>query len=192
MLQFHDFLTESKEGKNLHLTHLQDRILEDGVAGARDSINFLQSIRDMLSIGGGPNHINLTTKWDGCLDKTTEVVTNKGIKTLDEIYRMWNLDLDLWILGYDEVDQRDVFVPVNQVMARSSDKNWVKLEFENGDIVCTEDHEIFTINRGWISAKDITVDDDIKESDNINMDDNHLSFQIGDNIVEIKRRDIEK
>lgn len=65
MERFLDFLAESKEGKNLHLTHLQDRILEDGVAGARDSINFLQSLRDMLAGTSTTNKVKLTTKWDG-------------------------------------------------------------------------------------------------------------------------------
>jgi intein/homing endonuclease len=27
----------------------------------------------------------------------------------------------------------------------------------------TEDHEVFTTNRGWVQAKDLTKDDDIHE-----------------------------
>lgn len=65
MQDFQTYLSESKEGKNLHLTHLQDRVLEDGVKGARDAINFLQALRDMLSVGGGSRSVNLTSKFDG-------------------------------------------------------------------------------------------------------------------------------
>jgi hypothetical protein len=64
MSKFLDFLTESKEGKNLHLEHLEDNVLNAGVAGVRESINFLQSLRDMLS-GKAQSHVNVTTKWDG-------------------------------------------------------------------------------------------------------------------------------
>ena len=65
MLQFNQFLSEaSKEGKNLHLEHLEDEVLNRGVVGARQAINFLQSLRDMLA-GNSAEHINVTTKWDG-------------------------------------------------------------------------------------------------------------------------------
>ena len=64
MSKFAEFLTESKEGKNLHLEHLEDNVLNRGVPGARESINFLQSLRDMLA-GNSQSKLNVTTKWDG-------------------------------------------------------------------------------------------------------------------------------
>jgi hypothetical protein len=63
-MNFTEFLTETKEGKNLHLEHLEDNVLNRGVAGARESINFLQSLRDMLA-GNSQSKLNVTTKWDG-------------------------------------------------------------------------------------------------------------------------------
>ena len=63
-MNFTEFLTEEKEGKNLHLEHLEDNVLNRGVAGARESINFLQSLRDMLA-GNSQTKVNVTTKWDG-------------------------------------------------------------------------------------------------------------------------------
>lgn len=44
--------------------HLEDEILNRGVQGARDAINFLQSLRDMLA-GHASSKVNITTKWDG-------------------------------------------------------------------------------------------------------------------------------
>jgi hypothetical protein len=65
MYNFNQFITESsKEGKNLHLEHLEDEVLNRGVVGARQAINFLQSLRDMLA-GHSDSKINITTKWDG-------------------------------------------------------------------------------------------------------------------------------
>ena len=63
-MKFTQFLTESKEGKNLHLEHIEDEVLNRGVPGARDAINFLQSLRDMLA-GHSQSKVNVTTKWDG-------------------------------------------------------------------------------------------------------------------------------
>jgi hypothetical protein len=63
-MKFTEYLTEGKEGKNVHLEHIQDEVLNFGVAGARSAINFLQSLRDMLA-GHSNVKVNVTTKWDG-------------------------------------------------------------------------------------------------------------------------------
>jgi len=64
-MNFTQFLTESKkEGANLHLEHLEDSVLNFGVSGARDAINFLQSLRNMLA-GHSTSKVSVTTKWDG-------------------------------------------------------------------------------------------------------------------------------
>jgi hypothetical protein len=59
-----DYLKESKEGKNVHLEHLEDNVLNGGVSGAREAIDFLRSLRNMLA-GHTGSKINVTTKWDG-------------------------------------------------------------------------------------------------------------------------------
>ena len=63
-MKFSEYITESKEGKNLHLEHIEDEVLNRGVAGTRDAINFLLSLRDMLA-GHAESRVNVTTKWDG-------------------------------------------------------------------------------------------------------------------------------
>lgn len=54
----------TKTNKNVHLEHIEDEIINRGVAGARDAINFLRSLRDMLA-GHSQTKVNVTTKWDG-------------------------------------------------------------------------------------------------------------------------------
>jgi len=63
-MKFKEYLKESMEGKNLHLEHLEDNVLNRGVSGARESIDFLRSLRNMLA-GQTGSKINVTTKWDG-------------------------------------------------------------------------------------------------------------------------------
>jgi len=57
-------LFEDKGGKNLHLEHIEDEILNYGITGGRASINFVQSLRDMFA-GASRSSINMTVKWDG-------------------------------------------------------------------------------------------------------------------------------
>ena len=64
MLRFIDTLNESKAGKNLHLEHIEDEIINFGVDGGRAAINFLRSLRDMLS-GSSRSSVSMTVKWDG-------------------------------------------------------------------------------------------------------------------------------
>ena len=61
MFSFSGFLTEEK---NLHLEHLEDEVLNNGVVGTRSAINYLQSLRDMLA-GSSKSSVNVTVKWDG-------------------------------------------------------------------------------------------------------------------------------
>ena len=64
MNTFLELLSEDKGGKNLHLEHLEDEILNYGVDGGRAAINFLRSLRDMLA-GNSRSSVNMTVKWDG-------------------------------------------------------------------------------------------------------------------------------
>ena len=64
MINFLNFLTEDKAGKNLHLEHIEDEIINFGVDGGRAAINFIRSLRDMLA-GSSRSSVNMTVKWDG-------------------------------------------------------------------------------------------------------------------------------
>ena len=64
MISFNEILLEDKGGKNLHLEHLEDEIINYGVEGGRAALNFLRSLRDMLA-GASRSSVNMTVKWDG-------------------------------------------------------------------------------------------------------------------------------
>ena len=52
------------EEKNVHMEHMEDIILNGGVDGTRQVINYLRSLRDMLA-GNAKSKVNVTVKWDG-------------------------------------------------------------------------------------------------------------------------------
>lgn len=64
MQKFSQFITEAKDGKNLHLEHLEDEILNKGLKGATASIKLLEELGQMLS-GDTFKPVNITVKWDG-------------------------------------------------------------------------------------------------------------------------------
>lgn len=62
MQSFSQFLLS--EEKNLHMTHAEDAVIDGGVTGTRNVINYLRAIRDMLG-GNTKAPVNLSVKWDG-------------------------------------------------------------------------------------------------------------------------------
>jgi hypothetical protein len=59
-----EYLKEGKEGKNVHLEHIEDDVLNNGSSGAINALTFLRSLRNMLA-GHTGTKMNVTTKWDG-------------------------------------------------------------------------------------------------------------------------------
>ena len=59
-----NYLIEGAAGKNLHLEHIEDEILNYGVPGGRGAINFIRALRDMLG-GQVSKAVNVSVKWDG-------------------------------------------------------------------------------------------------------------------------------
>lgn len=49
---------------NTHMEHLEDLVLNNGIKGANDALNFLEALRDSLT-SSSKNAINATVKWDG-------------------------------------------------------------------------------------------------------------------------------
>ena len=52
------------ENKNTHLEHLEDNIFNKGYTGAKEAINYLYSLHEMLE-GNSESPVSMTTKWDG-------------------------------------------------------------------------------------------------------------------------------
>ena len=61
MLNLSNFL---KEDRNTHLEHLEDDILNDGLKGGKNALNFLGSLMTMLQ-SNTRSSMNVTVKWDG-------------------------------------------------------------------------------------------------------------------------------
>jgi len=61
MQNFLQFLTEDK---NTHLEHLEDDILNNGLAGGQNALRFLGSLMTMLQ-SNTRSSMNVTVKWDG-------------------------------------------------------------------------------------------------------------------------------
>ena len=61
MYSFKQYLFEAK---NTHLEHLEDEIINNGYQGGLNAVEFLKSLRNMLT-GSSRRKLNVSVKWDG-------------------------------------------------------------------------------------------------------------------------------
>lgn len=57
-------LFESKEGKNVHLEHIEDLVFNEGYQGAQRALSYCEGLRQMFAEGTGTS-TKVTVKWDG-------------------------------------------------------------------------------------------------------------------------------
>ena len=57
-------LLEGKEGKNVHLEHIEDLVYNEGYVGAQRALNYMEALRQLFAMGEG-EPVKVTTKWDG-------------------------------------------------------------------------------------------------------------------------------
>lgn len=138
------------------LQHIEDLVFINGVEGAVHAVQRLRAV--------GVDSKTMTIKWDGCIHPDSVVQTDAGEKTISDVIDLWESGKKCSVLAHDFDTGENVVTPVVLAAKTEGIKNWICVELENGDIIqLTEDHPIFTINRGWVDAVDLTVDDDIKE-----------------------------
>lgn len=161
-ISFKQFLNEAK---NTHLEHLNDLLFNEGVNGARNAINYLRSLRDMLA-GNSQQSKVVTVKFDGCLHEDTIIWTSKGDMTIKYIVEHPEIWPNIHLMGKNTEDdiQYSMLTKILDGCSASPKKNWIEIELENGGTIkLTEDHEVHTTNRGWVQAKDLQDGDDITE-----------------------------
>ena len=103
---FMEILSEGKGGKNLHLEHLEDEIINYGITGGRAAINFLRSLRNMLA-GSSSSGVNMTVKWDGAPAIFAGIdpedgkffVAKKGVFNADPKFYKTNQEIDAELKG---------------------------------------------------------------------------------------------
>ena len=134
---FRQILTEAKEGKNVHLEHIEDMVFNEGVTGTRNAILFLRNLRNMLS-GSSPRSLDITTKWDGApaifagVDPADGVffVAKKGLFNADPQMYKTEEDIRTKLSG----DLQDKFL----VALREFKKLGIKSGVYQGDLMFTK------------------------------------------------------
>jgi len=159
--QTYTFAEILNEDVNKHMEHFEDNMFNNGVSGIQKNIDLAKTIRNSLS-GGSKTKATITVKWDGCIHPDTIIKTKNGDVKIGNI--IGKDGVEVYTYNFDRgINEWDLAV---NPRINHNNKNWVEVELENGDkVVVTEDHEFYTINRGWVKAIELNENDDIKETE---------------------------
>lgn len=106
-----------------------------------------------------------------CVAGDTEIQTSDGIFTVEQLFGLPIADRPK-VLTYNTKTKVDEFKEILDISRSEPEEALVELSVENfGEIYtlkCTESHKIYTYNRGWVKAKDLTTEDNIKISAKFN------------------------
>lgn len=99
-----------------------------------------------------------TLEETNCLSGDVKILTNKGEI---EIKKIVDKKLRLEVLTLNEKTGSFEFKKIKDYFD-NGERDLLEIEFENGSVVkLTPDHKVFTENRGWVEAKDLTEEDDV-------------------------------
>ena len=152
---FEHYLPEGKEGKNTHLEHLEDNIFNRGYQGAKEAIDYLYSLHEMLE-GNSKAPVSMTTKWDGApaiiAGKDPEsgkfFVGTKGVFAQKPKINFTNKDIDVNHADVGDKDGSGLRNKLKLALNYLSRLNWDTVA--QGDMLFAGDSDI----------KDVTIDNE--------------------------------
>ena len=95
-----------------------------------------------------------------CVTGDTIVKTNIGDITILELINKINNNEEIKVLSYDINNDKLEYQKVTDGMLTRKNANIIEIETEDGNkIKLTPDHKVYTENRGYINAGELTSDD---------------------------------
>ena len=94
-----------------------------------------------------------------CLSGSEKIFTDKGVKSIKNIV---DNKLKVKALSYNEKTGKNEYKPIINYWKYEAPKDMIEIELDNGKkIKCTENHKIYTRNRGYVEAGSLTNKDDV-------------------------------
>lgn len=132
--------------------HVEDLVLSHGYVGGKHAV---ERLRDLQDQGG-----TVELKWDGCVHGDSVLLTSIGEMRIEDFLKI--NDPSVTVMTKNIESGVNSFTEVLNKVKSLGIKEWVEVSLENGaSIRLTEDHEVFTSNRGWVEAGQLTADDNI-------------------------------
>lgn len=114
---------------------------------------------DFIPVFSENTDVKLTNKCSQgcvfCLLGDEHIQTTTGEKEIKDIH-----DGDI-VFSFNEKDGNLELKPVIETYCRDYDGYLIEIETENGKLICTPNHKVYTKNRGYIEAGDLQLSDEL-------------------------------
>lgn len=90
---------------------------------------------------------------DECFPYETLILTNLGWLQIGEIVHERK---EVFVLSYCEESRIFELMPVTNWLKKSLVKKLVKITHEYGEIICTDEHKLWTLESGYVKARELT------------------------------------
>jgi len=129
-------------------------------------------------------------KLDGCFFRTTKIITDQGIKTIEDIVEN---KLKIKVLSYNKKTGKNEFKSIINWFnnGKINYKEWVEINPKYGHFIkCTPNHKFYTEKGRWKSAEDLDKEKDKIMSINCNEYRNKLmaGTLLGDSSMSVEKR----
>ncbi|HSL72928.1 MAG TPA: LAGLIDADG family homing endonuclease [Ilumatobacteraceae bacterium] len=116
-----------------------------------------------------PNHGRITAS-NPCFTADSRVHTDKGLVRFDELFARVSCGEEFQVWTHDLTNPE---APTSEMHLTTPDAFMItgkhpvqRLRFSNGaELRCTPGHAIFTLNRGWVEAQELTPEDRVRSLD---------------------------
>ena len=165
--EFNDEYNKAVElgiGKKINPKEIFDLIIKSQVESGRPYVMYKDNAnkRNMQSNIGVIKFSNLCISEDSMIDIILDNEEHKvDIKTLNELFKV---NKDILVKSYNI--EKDIIEYKQLLASAMTSKNAEVLEIiddkTNQKLICTPEHKIYTINRGYVMAKDLIENDILK------------------------------
>lgn len=108
-----------------------------------------------ISTSSGSNVTGFSGLFLVCLPEGQKIITSKGELDIKQIVEEKE---DVEILSYNHETGKNEYKKIKRY-DKNPGRKLIKIKTKTKEMICTEEHEIWTENRGYVMARDLTVDD---------------------------------
>lgn len=96
-----------------------------------------------------------------CLDYNSFINTDKGLIKIGDIVEQ---KIKCNVLSLNENSNKLEYCSIVNYFKNNAERNKViHIKTKTNELICSDTHKIFTLNKGWINASDLTINDEVIE-----------------------------
>ena len=132
----------------------------EGLGNYLGSVNYADVLLTSFAFAAVTAAISSAIAFSQCFKEGTLIATEDGLKPIEEV------EVGDKVLAYDEATGEQAYKEVVRLFRNKTDE-WYHIMANSEELVCTGGHPFFVENKGFVSAKDLSVGDILRLSNGV-------------------------